>query len=157
MSDNRAFNWDDVIQNDSSFVLLPEGTYPFVVKGFERGYHNGSDRMPACNKAVLTLEVDGGSLGTVELTENLFLHSRAEWKLCEFFTAIGQRRKGEALTMNWNTVTGARGMAEVGIREWKGKDGSPRKSNQIQHFCEPSPTAAPAQAAPAAGFTAGQF
>ncbi len=155
MSDNRAFNWDDVIQNDSSFVLLPEGTYPFTVKTFERGYHNGSDRMPACNKAVLTLEVDSGSLGAVELTENLFLHSRAEWKLCEFFTAIGQRKKGEALTMNWNAVTGARGMAEVGIREWKGKDGSLRKSNQIVHFLEPA--ANNAQPAPTAGFTAGQF
>lgn len=151
---DRNFNWDDIIQNDSSFVLLPDGTYPFTVKGFERGYHNGSDRMPACNKAVLTLEVDGGALGAVELTENLFLHSRAEWKLCEFFTAIGQRKKGEALTMNWNAVTGARGMAEIGTREWKGKDGSPRKSNQVVRFCEPAQS--PAQT-PAAGFTPGAF
>ena len=87
----REFGWDDEIQNDSTpFEVLPEGDYRFRVEKFERGRHSGSEKIPPCNKAILTLSVnDGAHSGTVQT--NLFLFSRFEWKLCQFFTAIGQR------------------------------------------------------------------
>lgn len=147
---DQALNWDSQIQNDSQFTLLPEGPYPFTVKTFERAYHNGSDKIPACPKAVVTLEVDGGSLGTVELRENLFLHSRSEWKLCEFFTAIGQRQHGEQHQPNWQALPGARGMCELGQRTYNGN-----QYNQVVRYLPPRQDAQPAQ--PATGYTAGKF
>lgn len=144
---DQAYNWDSTIQNDSSYTLLPDGVYPFTVTGFERAYHNGSDKLPPCPKAVVTFQVDGGQLGTVELQENLFLHSRAEWKLCEFFVAIGQRKKGEPLQMNWQKVPGARGMCELGHRTYNGND-----YNQVKKFLEPAATPMPQ-----ASYTAGKF
>lgn len=144
---DQAFNWDSTIQNDSSYTLLPDGVYPFKVASFERGYHNGSDKIPPCPKAVVALEVDGGALGTVEMRENLYLHSRNEWKLCEFFTSIGQRKKGEPLQMNWNAVTGAVGLCEVGHRKYKDND-----YNNVLHFLEPKP-----QPMPQASYKPGQF
>lgn len=158
---DRAFDWGDTIENDSSFTLLPEGVYPFTVVGFERGEHAGSDKIPPCKKAVLTIELDGGALGTTEITENLFLHSKQEWKLCQFFTAIGQRKRGEQMRMNWQAVPGAKGWAEVIINKYKNKNGEDRQNNRIDKYLDPAevkPAATPA-AAPAAGggFVPGAF
>lgn len=158
---DRAFDWGDTIENDSSFTLLPEGTYPFTVVKFERGEHAGSDKIPPCKKAVLTIELDGGALGTTEITENLFLHSKQEWKLCQFFTAIGQRKKGEQMRMNWQAVPGAKGWAEVIVNKYKNKNGEDRQNNRIDKYLDPAEVRpAQAQAAvPAAGggFVPGAF
>lgn len=98
---SREFGWDDEIQQDGhSFQVLPEGDYNFTVKKFERARHGGSEKIPACNKAILTVAVSSAEASGDVLT-NLFLHSRFEWKLCQFFTAIGQRKRGEAMRMNW--------------------------------------------------------
>ena len=154
---DHAFDWNDTIENDSSFTLLPEGTYPFTVVKFERGEHSGSDRMPPCKKAVLTIEIDGGALGATTITENLFLHSRAEWKLCQFFTAIGQRKKGEQLRMNWQQVPGAKGWCKLIQNTYK-RDGQERTNNRVDQYIDPADMATTAPAAPAGGgFAPGKF
>lgn len=135
----RAFEWNDTIQNDSSFTLLPAGDYDFEVESFERARHTPgpNSKLPPCNKAVLKIRV--GTTGeSTTVTHNLFLHSRCEGMLCEFFTAIGQRRHGEQLQMNWNLVTGARGRCKVGVREYTKQDGSIGQANEIKKFYEPS-------------------
>ena len=151
-STNRPLDWGDTIEHDGeAFVLLPAGVYPFRVAKFERGWHDGSSKIPACNKANLTLEVDGGDLGTATIQTSLLLHSKLEWKLCEFFISIGARKSGEALTMRWDTVPGARGLCRVSVHKWKGDDGRERESNRIEGFV------APQGAAAAPAFTPGKF
>lgn len=144
----RAFGWNDTIRNDSTFELLPEGDYDFTVEKFERGRHNGSDKLPPCNKAILTIRVSNGEKSTT-LEHNLFLHTKTESMLCQFFTAIGQRKHGESLQMDWNRVIGARGRCKLSVRNWTGRNGENMQSNQISRFYEPS--------TPASGFTPGQF
>lgn len=154
----REFGWDDEIQRDDSpFQVLPEGDYRFTVKKFERARHAGSEKIPACNKAILTLAVSGPEASGEVLT-NLFLHSKFEWKLCQFFTAIGQRRHGEAMRMNWGAVPGAAGVCHVCVRKWTGNDGKARESNEISEFYDPENAPAAAgqpQSAPA--WTSGSF
>lgn len=149
MSENmeRELGWNDEIEKDSQFVLLPEGDYDFEVLAFERGRHTPgpNSKLPACNKAVLTIEV-GGDQAAARITHNLFLHTRTEGMLCAFFTAIGARKHGEKLVMDWNSVLGARGRCKVGIRTWTGNDGTERQSNEIKKFYEP-------ESAPAASAT----
>lgn len=155
---DRAFDWNDTIENDSSFILLPEGAYPFTVKSFERGEHPGSEYIPPCKKAVLTLEVDGGPLGVTEVRENLFLHSRQEWKLCQFFTAIGQRKHGEQLRMNWNAVPGSKGLADIIVDEYTNKKNQKVKTNKVGRYLDPADGVAPDVPVPASnGFTPGAF
>lgn len=137
---NKELDWNGEIENDGSdFVLLPEGDYNFEVVSFERGRHNGSDKLPPCNKAILSIKLtsDDGQQSTT-VTHNLFLHSKTEGMLCAFFTAIGQRKKGEKINMNWNIVPGARGRCKVGIHSWTGNDGEIKQSNQIKKFYEPT-------------------
>ena len=153
-------DWDSEISRDSEFVLLPEGEYDFVVMKFERARHNGSAKLPACPKAIITLEVtDGKNKATIE--HNLFLHQKTEGMLCEFFTAIGQRKHGETLKMNWTAVMGAKGRCKVYVDKWQGKDGQPKESNKVRKFITPKATttnATTTTTAPAAGgWNPGQF
>jgi hypothetical protein len=142
----RELSWDDSIEKDSEFILLPEGDYDFEVMSFERGRHAGSDKLPPCNKAILMIKIESPE-GVTVIKHNLFLHSITEGLLCAFFSAIGQRQKGEKITMNWNAVTGSRGRCKVGVRKWTGDDGVERSSNDIRKFYEKT----------AAAYTPGEF
>lgn len=130
----RELGWDDEIEKDGSdFILLPEGDYDFTVESFERGRHNGSEKLPPCNKAILKLRINTPE-GTALINHNLFLHTRTEGMISAFFTSIGQKKKGEKVKMNWNAVIGAKGRCKVGIRKWKGNDGEEHQGNEIKRF-----------------------
>lgn len=147
---NRELGWEDEIEKEGSdFILLPEGEYDFVIDKFERGRHPGSEKLPPCNKAVLYVKIETPE-GTATIKHNLFLHTITEGMLSSFFTAIGQKKHGEKVRMNWAAVTGARGRCKVGIRTFIKNDGSEGKSNEIKRFIEPDGNAAPK-------FTAGAF
>ncbi|MFZ3172050.1 MAG: hypothetical protein WA118_08730 [Carboxydocellales bacterium] len=152
-NDGRELGWDEQIENDSpDFVILPEGDYDFEVVEFERGRHAGSDKLPPCNKATVHIKVTGPE-GVTTIKHNLFLHSITEGMLCAFFTGIGQRKKGERLTMNWNAVVGAKGRAKVGTRKFKNDKGEELTFNEIKKFYEPAEGPQNSKV----GFTAGSF
>lgn len=135
---DRELSWDDQIENDGpEFVLLPEGDYDFEVTSWERGRHNGSEKLPPCNMATVYIKIEGTE-GSTTIKHKLFLHSKTEGILCAFFTAIGQRKKGERITMNWNAVTGSVGRCKVGIRKWKNDRGEELEFNEIKKFYEPT-------------------
>lgn len=129
--------WDDVIENDSpDFVILPDGDYDFEVIDFERGRHNGSEKLPPCNKAIVHIRIEGKE-GVSVIKHQLFLHTITEGMLCAFFAGIGQRQKGERLKMNWGTVVGSKGRCKVSTRKWKNDEGKEMVFNDIKKFYEP--------------------
>lgn len=131
--EERELQWDDTIEKDAAdFVLLPEGDYNFIVESFERARHNGSDKLPPCNKAILKLRIEAKE-GTAYITHNLFLHSKTEGMLSAFFASIGQKKKGEPLKMNWNAVPGSVGKAKIGIHKYT-SNGEERQANDIKRF-----------------------
>lgn len=132
---DRAFDWDDEIENESSYTIVPEGVYDFEVTKFERGSHNGSDKLPPCKKAILTIRITNGKDSTT-ITHNLFLHSKCESMLSAFFLAIGEKKHGEKVRMNWSNVTGAKGKCKVYIDTYKGE-----QYNKIKSFLAPEKTA----------------
>jgi hypothetical protein len=153
MSTGHELDWDGQIENDSpDFVTLPDGDYDFEVIEFERGRHNGSDKLPPCNKAIVHIKVQGAE-GMTIIKHQLFLHSITEGMLCAFFTGIGQRKKGEKVTMDWGKVVGSQGRAKVGIHSWVGDKGDTLTKNEIKKFYEP----ADGPADPKKGFEAGKF
>ena len=42
----KELGWDDVIEKESDFTLLPAGDYDFTITGFERARHEGSEKLP---------------------------------------------------------------------------------------------------------------
>lgn len=141
INNGYELGWDAEIENEGQeFVVAEPGDYDFVVTGFERARFAGSDKMPPCNQAKLTIKLDDvpGAAGECIVKHNLFLHSKTEWKLCEFFTAIGQRKKGQRVSMNWNAVIGARGRCKVSKRSFKSKNtGEELWTNDIDKFYAP--------------------
>lgn len=136
MNDGYELSWDAEIENEGSeYIVAEEGDYDFTIVKFERGRFNGSQKMPPCNQAELyvKLEIPGAS-GECVVRDKLFLHSKSEWKLCEFFTSIGQRQKGQRVSMNWNAVPGARGRCKVSKRSFEGKDGKTKWTNDIDKY-----------------------
>lgn len=164
--EEKIFNWDDEISNESSgFDLIPEGDYDFTVEKFERGQHDGSDKIPACKKAIVTFTIWGAN-DKISITENFFLCSKMEWKLSSLFLALGLKKHGEPLKMNWSEITGRKGKCHVYVDTFKKKDDEPGektgKSNKIKKFYaydEDVTTVQPntTSSAPAGGWTPGQF
>lgn len=147
----KELGWEDIIENDGpEFVTLPEGDYDFEITNFERARHNGSDKLPPCNKAIVHIKIDSPQ-GSTTIKHQLFLHTITEGLLCAFFTAIGQRKHGEKLQMNWNKVIGSRGRAKIYIDKWKNDEGKEFTANKIQKFYEPEDK--PQEV----GFQAGRF
>lgn len=135
MNQERELGWDDEIEKDGGdFTLLPAGDYNFTVTKFERGRFAGSAKMPACNQAKLELTVHSPEHGDVVVFHNLFLHTKTEGLLSNFFAGIGQKKKGERLRMNWNTVIGSKGKLQLEINKFTGNDGQERTNNQVKKF-----------------------
>ena len=133
-NENRVLGWDDEISQESNFTLLPEGEYDFEVVGFDQGMYNGSNKLPACPKAELTLRVDGGDQGTTQVFENLFLVSSMEWKISEFFLSIGQKKKGESFVPKWDQVLGSTGRANIEVNTYVDRNGEERQNNRVKNF-----------------------
>ena len=125
----EAYNWDSEIERENEFVFLPDGEYDFRVVAFERQRFEGSEKMAPCPAAKLTLEFTAPSGMTATVFDRLLLNSKMEWKLSSFFGAIGQKRHGEKLKMDWNQVIGSTGRAKVGSREHNG-----RKYNEVRSY-----------------------
>lgn len=125
-----VFGWDDEIKEESSFVLLPEGDYVFVIKKFDKGRYDGGDKIPPCPKAIVTFSVynDGQC---VDIQENFLLHKKMEWKLSEFFASIGLKKKDEPVRMLWTPeLIGKQGVCKVILHNYQ-KDGETRQTNRI--------------------------
>lgn len=132
-NENAGMGWDDVIEDDGGeYILLEKSQYPFVVEAFERGRTEGSDKLPPSNMAKLTLRIDLMGDQSVRVFTNLILHSKTEWRLSQFFTSIGQKKKGEPLRMDWSKVIGATGICEIDHREYNGN-----MYNDVKKFIAP--------------------
>ena len=112
-----AMGWDEEIVKDSEFVTLPEGIYDFI---------------PVCNKAVITLTINYEGK-EVDVSTNLILHRSLEWKISQFFEAIGLKRRGEPCRMAWNEIIGKTGKVKIAPREYNGNT-----YNDVKEFIVPS-------------------
>jgi len=125
----RELGWDDEIEKDGNdYITLPEGDYDFEVVSYERARHPGSEKLPPCNKAIIKIKIETAQ-GVAMFNHNLFLHTNTEGIISAFFAGIGQKKKGEKMTMNWPLVPGSTGRARVGIRTYDGKE-----YNEIKKF-----------------------
>lgn len=129
-----CLDWDSEIQQESAYVLLAEGDYPFTVKQVTRGRYNPKPnaKLPPCNQATVTFEVAG-----TELTENFQLHTKMEWKISALYAAIGLKQQGEKVRMNWPATIGRSGFCHLGVRKYPKDDGGTGESNEFSKFYAP--------------------
>ncbi len=155
-NDAHEIGWgDQIVAEGGEFLLLDEGDYDFTVTAFERGRFPGSAKIPACNKAVLTLTVQTPN-GEANTKYDLILWSSLEWKISEFFRAIGQKKSGEAFVPRWNEVVGSKGRAHFKPRKYL-KNGEERQVNDISKFYDAPRTQQNYASAHQAGWQQGKF
>lgn len=151
MTEERVMGWDDQFEDTMpKRVVLPEGEYDFEVTNFERRRYDGGPNIPACPMAMYTLKVTAPDGQSATIDHRLFLHTRTQGFIVDFFVAIGLMERDGKATMPWNQAVGRTGRAKVIIREWTGSDGKPRSNNEIDHFIDPAP-------ATGASYQAGSF
>jgi len=129
--DNTTFDWDDEIEEEREFSVVPEGKYDFEVTAFERSTYDGSEKIPPCKMALVTFKLTDGSK-TGFCTERYYLCKSQEWKLSSLFKACGLKKSGEKTKMQWDKLIGSKGSAKVGIRTYNDNE-----FNTIKNFIEP--------------------
>jgi hypothetical protein len=133
---NMLMDWNDAIEEDGQeYVLLPEGDYNFTVTHFERGRFPGGPKVPVCNKATITVQVDTKE-GIATVKFDLLLYRSLEWRISAFFRCIGQKKHGEKLTMDWNKVIGSKGRAHFKQRSYTNNQGEEKFTNDIDRFID---------------------
>ena len=150
---NLELDWDGEVSNDGSFVLLPEGDYPYTITKFERARYGGSSKVPPCKMAKLTVAVHGAQ-GDASVSYRLFLLAKFQWKIAELFVSLGLASPDdEKVRMQWDRVQGGTGLCHVAQREYAKQSGphagETGTANEITKFLPPpAPKAAePAQPA----------
>ena len=135
-NEGTSLDWNSEISSKTIFEFIP-GEYDFEVIDFQRGSHPGSEKLPACPKAIVKLKVmyNGSSLS---VDKHLFLHSKMEGLLSDFFISIGLMNKGDSLKMNWDNVVGRRGRAYFYNREAS----NGKKYFEVKKFLPPDNNAA---------------
>lgn len=135
-NENMFLDWNDSIETDGQdFILLDEGDYNFTVTNFERGRFPGGAKIPACNKATITVKVDSEK-GTANVKFDLLLYRSVEWKISAFFRSIGQKKSGEKLVMDWNKVIGSQGRAHFKQKVYTNNAGEEKTANDLDHFID---------------------
>ena len=134
MSDyERELGWDEEIKNDDEFTLLPEGDYDFEVLSYERSRSKGSGNIPPCNMAIVSVKVTDGTKSTT-VKDYILLHTSTEWKVSQFFRAIGQKKQGQTVRMNWSAVPGSKGRCKVIVDKYTNDKGETRETNKIAKY-----------------------
>ncbi len=147
--ENEFLTWDSgFTAEESEFVVLDPGVCKFTVKNFERKIYDGkSDKIPnGTPYAEIEMEFVG-TKGKTSVKERLYLLKRMQWKLTEFFTAIGQNPViGQTFMPNWNAVIGSFGYAELEVNHYQDNNGNDRSNNRVKKFLKPdAPEIASAQ------------
>ena len=110
---SETFGWDTPItaEEEKQFVLLEPGEYAFKVVDVEKGRYEPSptSKIPSCSKAVLTLEVEGGS----RLKHTLLYYAKGKWKVDNAFIGTGVAKENEAYTPNPDLLLGRTGICFI--------------------------------------------
>ncbi|WP_270224899.1 hypothetical protein [Collinsella aerofaciens] len=162
-----ALDWDvcEADPDDGShggWTLLPEGFYPFRVERMERERYQGSQKMPQCPMAKLTLSVTGADGRDTTVQQRLYITRNQLWKVSRFMESVGRgRNEAGKVIIDWGGIEGSTGWVKLKVRSYTGRDGQERQTNDVEWFVKPEEQqeawesydaacrAAAAQAAPA--------
>lgn len=162
-----ALDWDvcEADPDDGQYggwTLLPEGFYPFRVERMERERYQGSQKMPQCPMAKLTLAVAGTDGRETAVQQRLYITRNQLWKVSRFMESVGRgRNEAGKVIIDWGGIEGMGGFVKLKVRSYTGRDGQERQTNDVEWFVKPEEQqeawesydaacrAAAAQAAPA--------
>lgn len=138
-----ALDWDvyEADPDDGShggWTPLPEGFYPFRVERMERERYQGSQKMPQCPMAKLTLSVTGADGRDTTVQQRLYITRNQLWKVSRFMESVGRGRNGAGkVIIDWGGIEGMGGFVKLKVRSYTGRDGQERQTNDVEWFVKP--------------------
>ena len=129
--------WGSEITKESQFPEIPDGDYDFRVESIERARHEGSKKIPPCNKMIVNLTIYLPDGSEAALSEQFILWSSMEWKLAQFFISIRMKKKGEPMPAgNWLAeIPGRKGRCRV--KKQPDKNDPTKAYTHVDTFLEP--------------------
>lgn len=154
MSDKieRAYSWDDqveIIENEYTYNLMPDGTIVDFEVAEIKKKHNKKWNCPMMEAKLKCINPD---CGATTVYETISLHSKAQFYINRFFTAIGLVGDGKSFGKLVEEAIGRRGKAKLKVDSWESNktdaDGKPivYQNNKIDQFLK-ADSNAPAAAA----------
>ena len=148
--DNKgeAFDWDEQeLSDEGGFTVLPEGTYAFEVAKIDRERFEGSEKMAACPRAKVTLNV-WTEAGWQQVTDRLMLNTKMAWKIARFFEGLGYAKDPGTgkVPVRWNEAEGRQGYLKLSVSE-RIVNGKKYTNNEVDAYLKPDEWPAEAQAA----------
>lgn len=119
--DEQLLDWDDEIEIENDYTVLPAGKYDFEIINFERSQFAGSEKLPPCKMAIVTFKITDGEKSAL-VFERYYLCKKMEGMLSALFKACGLKNKGERVVMRWDKLIGSTGRCRVTINEYNGKE-----------------------------------
>lgn len=120
--------WDSPLEEEErqEFKDLPKGEYRFAVKSLTKRVSSGNKTngapMASLEFFIFPKEACEGRESVIGIGfDNLIRHTSTDWKVCAFFTAIGDRKHDEVVVPNWDNVPGAEGRAIFVPETYEGK------------------------------------
>lgn len=160
LSDNTVIGAEQLGDYTSgTFVLLAEGDYDFEVVDLKTSRYEPkqASKIGACKCVTITMRVADPVTGTdVDLKHNLYMWNSPAClgMIAQYQDCIGIHKKGEPLSFDWRTDVhvGRKGRMKISHREYTGRDGQVRQSNNIQKLYPKEETSAQAS-----GWTPGKW
>lgn len=149
MNENQiAYDWDSNItieEPTNTYNLMPAGTFvDFTVEKIEKKRNAKLN----CPMMAISLKCENPECGETWVGESISLHSKAQYFINAFFTAIGLEGAKKSFGELVELAVGRRGKARLKIDSWEsnktGADGKPLvyQSNKIDRYLkrEAAPT-----------------
>ena len=136
----KTYDLNNLVLDDNTMSLLPEGSYRFKVDRHEIDYYSGnSDKIPANTQQIITyLEIpytdETGHMNTVIVRNTLNVYAKAMFALRQFAECIGLCEEKGKFAFNVDTIDGKTGVCELKHRQ--GNNGN--EFNNIDSCYPPS-------------------
>lgn len=134
---SNELNLNNLMLDDNTFEILPDGDYHFTVKSHEVGYAT-SDKLPANTQQItvyLTIPfMKDGTVETAEVRAYFNIYQKALFALRNFSEAIGLCAEKGKFAFNIDSIDGRTGICSLSTQE----SSKGNEYNRVQTFYPPS-------------------
>lgn len=119
----EKYDLNNLVLDDNTIALIPEGSYRFKVDRHEVDYYAGnSEKIPAGTQQIVTfLEIpyidETGHMSTVTVRNTMNVYAKAIFALRQFVECVGLCEEKGKFTFNVDAIDGKTGICEVNHRQ----------------------------------------
>lgn len=138
--ENYALDWTDEVEDSGmDFILLGEGDYVFVVEKLDKERYEGSEKVPPCPRATITLAIPLPDGRTARVFDRILLYSGNEWRIFRFFECFGfEKNENGKMVPHWDEIIGQQGVVRIKQREYTNKNGEKKVTNDVDCYIKKS-------------------